>query len=81
MNIKPAPKLRAGPHTHTHKHKQEVSALLETNGLGGQSTGAVGFHRVRDLRQFFLGGLTRREQALILECLLARMIGVPMASV
>jgi hypothetical protein len=46
--------------------------------LGGQSAGVVGFHRVRDL---FLGGLTRREQALILEFLLACMIGVPMACV
>ena len=47
--------------------------------MDGQSTGVVGFHRVRDLRQLFLGGLTLREQALILEFHLACMMGVPMA--
>ena len=39
----------------------------------------VGFNRVRDLRQLFLGGLTRREQALIHEFHLACKKGVPMA--
>ena len=43
--------------------------------------GVGGFDRIRQLKQFFLGGFRRRERSLFLEFHLGCMIAMPMASV
>jgi hypothetical protein len=45
-----------------------------------QATGVIGLHRVRQLKQFLLGGLGRRERAIFLEFHLGCMIAMPTVS-
>lgn len=53
---------------------------LRVDDRDRQPPGMIGLYRVDDLKQFLLGGLGRRERALILEFHLGSMIAMPMAS-
>ena len=53
---------------------------LRVDDRDRQPPGMIGLYRVGDLKQFLLGGLGRRERALILEFHLGSMIAMPMAS-
>src|ERR1700687_3352309 len=45
-----------------------------------QLPGIIGLHRIRQLKQFLLGGVRRRERSLFLDVHLGCMIAMPMAS-
>src|SRR5260370_7458149 len=53
---------------------------LRVDDRDRQPPGMIGLYRVGDLKQFPLGGLGRRERALILEFHLGSMIATPLAS-
>jgi len=53
---------------------------LRIDDADRQSTGVIGLYRIRQLKQFSLGGIRRRERAVLLEFHLGCMIAVPITS-